>query len=83
MTIYTLKVTLLRSRPSVWRRIDVPADISLGQLHDVLQIAMGWTDSHLHKFERGGVMYGPPDPEMEPRLNEKKTRLGGCRSTAP
>ncbi len=36
------------SKPPVWRRLLVPADIRLSQVHDVIQ-AMGWTDTHLHR----------------------------------
>jgi hypothetical protein len=48
--IYQLKVTLKHSRPPIWRRIQVPSDVSLGELHWVLQLVMGWTNSHLHQF---------------------------------
>jgi len=48
--VLQLKVTLQGVRPPIWRRLAVPADITLGRLHHVLQIAMGWTDSHLHQF---------------------------------
>ena len=76
MRLYTLKVMLVGARPPIWRRLEVPADMSLGRLHDVLQIAMGWTDSHLHQFESGRAIYGPPDSEIEyPRVNENKTRV--------
>lgn len=47
---YSLKVVLDDSRPLIWRRILVP-DISLEALHDVIQIAFGWEDAHLHGFE--------------------------------
>lgn len=47
MTTFTLKVTLEGIRPPIWRRFVVPASISLAQLHRVLQIVMGRTDSHL------------------------------------
>ena len=50
--IYELRVTLCDTKPPIWRRVAVPANITLGQLHDVIQIAMGWTDSHLHIFNQ-------------------------------
>jgi hypothetical protein len=61
--IYQLKVTLLGTRPPIWRRLLVPSDLNLTQLHDVLQVAMGWQDGHLHEFRTGGRRFGPPDPE--------------------
>jgi Plasmid pRiA4b ORF-3-like protein len=48
--IYQLKVTLKDSKPSVWRRIQVRSDATLGELHAVIQMAMGWSNSHLHHF---------------------------------
>jgi len=47
---YQLKVILLESKPRVWRRFVVPADIPLDQLHIVTQIVMGWENMHLHRF---------------------------------
>jgi hypothetical protein len=48
--IYQLKVTLLGIEPLIWRRLLVPADLTLAQLHKVLQVVMGWEDEHLHEF---------------------------------
>ncbi|MEX0652536.1 MAG: plasmid pRiA4b ORF-3 family protein [Phycisphaeraceae bacterium] len=48
--LYTIRITLRDTKPPIWRRLAVPADITLGQLHEVIQIAMGWTDSHLHQY---------------------------------
>lgn len=48
--VYELKITLVGSKPPIWRRVAVGSDISLGELHDVIQIVMGWTNSHLHQF---------------------------------
>lgn len=56
--IYRLKVTLKGSKPPIWRRIEVPADVSLDHLHLILQVAMGWYNSHLHAFRIGGAEYG-------------------------
>lgn len=45
--IYQIKVTLLGTDPPIWRRLLIPADLTLEQLHDVLQSAMGWEGCHL------------------------------------
>ena len=50
---YLLKIQLLDIEPVIWRRFAVPASITLDRLHDVIQIVMGWTDSHLHEFTIG------------------------------
>ncbi len=77
-TIYQIKVTLKDSKPPIWRRIQVRSDITLENLHYILQTVMGWTDSHLHMFAIGGEHYGPTesdptgDLEME---NERRVRL--------
>jgi hypothetical protein len=47
--------------PPIWRRLIVPLNTTLAQLHYILQAAMGWMDSHLHQFEIGGLHYGDPD----------------------
>lgn len=52
-----LKITLKYLDPAIWRRVIVPHDIKLPKLHDVIQIAMGWTNSHLHAFETKSATY--------------------------
>jgi Plasmid pRiA4b ORF-3-like protein len=70
-----LKITLRGVRPPVWRRVVVPASFTLAELHSVLQTAMGWTDSHLHSFDIGGVLYGDVE-EFEGKVgNETRPRL--------
>ena len=54
---YALKIVLLDIQPEIWRRFVVPATITLDRLHDVIQIVMGWTDSHLHQFTIGKKKY--------------------------
>ncbi|MCA0374251.1 MAG: plasmid pRiA4b ORF-3 family protein [Gemmatimonadetes bacterium] len=72
-----LKLTLRHIRPPVWRRIEVRADVTLAALHQVLQAAMGWTDSHLHLYRHDERLYGVPDPEFGVRiLNERSVRVG-------
>jgi hypothetical protein len=74
--VFRLKVTLRGSRPSIWRRLEVRADVTLFRLHQILQIVMGWTDSHLHQFRRGTTYYGQPDPEFGmDREDERRVRL--------
>lgn len=58
-SLYTLHVSLRETSPTVWRRLRVRSDLRLPQLHDVLQVAMGWTDTHLHRFVPGAEQHGP------------------------
>lgn len=60
-----LRIELNGVNPPVWRVVQVPESISLDRLHRVIQIAMGWRDSHLHEFIIGKVRYGIPDPEWD------------------
>ena len=55
--IYQLRVALLGSEPPIWRRLQVPGDATLDWLHAVLQVAIGWTNSHLHQFRVGADCY--------------------------
>ncbi len=56
--VYQIKLTLDDTHPPIWRRIVVPGDTTLSKLHDIVQIAMGWQDYHLHEFTINGVRYG-------------------------
>jgi hypothetical protein len=63
--VYQLKVTLRGvAKPPVWRRIAVPAALTLDLLHEVIQQAMGWEDGHMHVFSTRRQEYGIPDPEL-------------------
>jgi len=76
--IYQIKVTLDDTHPPIWRRILVPDNATLRQLHDILQIVMGWQDEHLHMFTIEGLTYGDPaDDEYGElgTLNEAYYRL--------
>jgi hypothetical protein len=50
---FRVRVDLMYAKPPVWRRLDLPGDLMLDELQVVLQVAMGWEDSHLHKFGVG------------------------------
>jgi hypothetical protein len=62
--VYQFKVTLLESRPPIWRRIQTK-DCTLDKLHEHIQTAMGWTNSHLHHFRVGEQLYGDPELMQE------------------
>ncbi len=49
--IYQLKILLQHTSPPVWRRILVHQDMMLSDLHETIQVAFEWFDSHLHCFE--------------------------------
>jgi hypothetical protein len=59
-TAYQIKLELSGSKPKIWRRLIIPADMLLSDLHKVIQTAMGWTNSHLHQFVKGRVFLEPP-----------------------
>ncbi len=61
--IFQIVVTLEGIHPPIWRRLQAPGNLTLPQLHAVLQIAMGWTNSHLHGFRAGEHFYTEPDPD--------------------
>lgn len=63
--VFVMHIEIRDIEPAIWRRIRVPADVSLARLHDVLQITFGWTDSHLHDFLVGDGRFGMLDTEDE------------------
>lgn len=56
---FRVRIDLQRTKPPVWRRIEVRGDILLPGLHEVIQAAMGWTDSHLHRFRTSNDRNAP------------------------
>jgi hypothetical protein len=42
----------------------VAGESRLDQLHGVIQVAMGWSDYHMHVFSTDAGEYGVPDPEL-------------------
>lgn len=53
-----LRISLDGIRPEIWRTVVVPKSITLSQLHNVIQVAMGWENSHLHLFAFNKQLYG-------------------------
>ena len=73
---YLLRIELLDIEPAIWRRVIVPASITLDRLHDVIQIAMGWADHHLHSFIVGKNSYIEYPEFKEDGLPCGKYRIG-------
>jgi hypothetical protein len=92
--VVTLRVhiALADTNPPLWRQLDLASDLFLDQLHDILQTAFGWTDSHLHQFGCGPKYYSDQTeyylcpfsvedgeegiPEEEVRLDEVLVDVG-------
>lgn len=54
LAIFRIRVDLDHAQPPIWRRLDLRSDLPLDVVHQVLQAAFDWTDSHLHRFSVGG-----------------------------
>ncbi len=82
MPIYQLKITLAETDPPVWRRVLVSGNLSLKKIDQVIQGAMGWTNSHLHVFTSadGRTTFSNPRFELDHARDESKVKL---RSLAP
>ena len=71
--VYQIKVGLRGAKPPIWRRLQVPADISLARLHAVIQVAFDWDDSHLHVFETPYGKFGTADTDLGHRAEAPVT----------
>jgi hypothetical protein len=58
-----LKVTLKGIRPPIWRRLELPLNLTMASVSDVIVAAFGWSNSHLHEFTIGRRRIGRPDPD--------------------
>ncbi len=74
--LYLLEIQMVDIEPAIWRRFVVPSSITLDRLHDVIQIVMGWADSHLHEFTIGKKRYTEYPESKEDGLECGRYRLG-------
>lgn len=90
--LLTVRVDLVGAKPPIWRRLELRGDLMLDEVHEYLQAAMGWSDSHLHRFhEPGASLYAAPyfiteydqdieedtgTPEVDVRLDQVLTAEG-------
>ncbi|WP_018291112.1 plasmid pRiA4b ORF-3 family protein [Verrucomicrobium sp. 3C] len=74
--IAVLKIALDDVKPRVTRRLEVPLSIQLDRLHLVIQVAMGWTDSHLYEIRAKDIGWGVPNPDFGGVVRDaRKARL--------
>jgi hypothetical protein len=71
--IFQFRLSLEGIHPEVWRRVQVPADFTLAQLHRVIQTVMDWQDYHLHEFRVTGRTYGDLESQEEVPGNDERT----------
>ncbi len=76
--VYQIKIALIDTEPEIWRRILVSGNTNLGLLHAIIQIAMGWTNSHLHQFIADNTFYSDPDLEDEMEEMEDEYNMLLC-----
>ncbi len=50
----------------------VRSDTPLDRLHHILQLAMAWSDGHLHEFVANGVAYGTADEEWSDDVEDER-----------
>ena len=90
---YRVRVELEETSPPLWRQLELASDLYLDEVHDVIQAAFGWTDSHLHRFGSGPDYHSRDteyylcpfevregetgSPEDEVRLDEVLHDVGG------
>lgn len=73
-SMYQFKVSIIDSKPLIWRQIQVPEDYTFGALHLVIQTVMSWYDDHLHEFKikdpntKDIITIGMPDPDYDDPL---------------
>ena len=81
-SLLTLTIELRGTEPRIWRRLALPGDLTLDVVHTLFQAAMGWTDSHLHRFQPGtDVAYDQPYfvTEFDEEEGDEGTREEGVR----
>ena len=81
--VYQLKIVLAGTQPPVWRRVQVPGNVSLARLHKVIQLCMGWSGTHMHHFVVGRECYAPPakgdDRGAAQVIDEARVKLGDLK----
>lgn len=79
---YTLRISLNGTKPSIWRELVVPSNLTLSSLASVILLAMGWDEDHLHQFvvgkSRKADFYATSIGELESRMSSSKDGRKFC-----
>ncbi len=77
--ILQFRITLNHSKPLIWRRIQVESNATFLELHIAIQLAMGWTNSHLFEFMDREKTFCLPSEENDlfdkEKLNASEERI--------
>ncbi len=79
---YQMRIYLKGTRPRIWRRFVASPETRLDELHEIVQIVMGWEDCHLHMFAAGKRRFQLPTPWDDvrgfgpPVSDEREYRIG-------
>ena len=77
-----LKIILQGLKPAIWRRVLVEDSISFHRLHNIIQMVMGWDNSHLYEFDQGGLSIGMPHEDYGSEVQDaKKIKLNKVLNT--
>lgn len=58
-TILTVRLDLEEAKPPIWRRLELRGDLTLAEVHRIIQVSFDWLDYHLHRFALGGHPFSP------------------------
>ncbi len=81
--VYQVKITIREIKPSIWRRLLIPSNITFNKFHKIIQVAFGWQNYHLFNFDFMDTVVCIPDPEYGPgklygdvkELNAKREKI--------
>ena len=71
--VYRLRIDLKGAKPPIWRRVEIPGDLTLAALHDVIQTVFEWEGYHLHVFETAYGDFGDGDVDLGHGLDGEVT----------
>jgi hypothetical protein len=82
--LYQLKIQLKNITPTIFRTVVVPESITFDELHQTIQLAMGWCNYHLYQFiiDRHNYILIPNEEfDFGNTYNAKKYKISDYFST--